>query len=130
MCSSRMPSSGGGAGNLGPLGSEIRARRLPRHPHWPGERTHLSHSDIDLETHITDVVLTRFEDLRDIVLLGHSYAGLVITGAADCIPDHISRLVYLDTAPLPDGVALIGTFPVEARQRICRLCEERTRDPI
>ncbi len=102
---------------------------LTRHPHWPGERVHLAHSDIDLETHITNVVRTRFEDLRNIVLLGHSYAGLVITGAADRIPDHISRLVYPDTAPLPDGVALIDTFPVEAKQHIYRLYEERTERP-
>ena len=109
------------------------ARRLRDHGHdaYPvtltglGERKHLARPEIDLEIHITNVVnLIEFEDLRDVMLLGHSYAGLVITGAADRIPDRISRLVYLDTAPLPDGAALIDTFPAEARQHIERQVAE------
>ena len=78
-----------------------------------GERVHpLASLRIDLDTHITDVVnLIEFEDLHDVVLLGHSYAGLVVTGVADRIPELISQLVYLDTGPLPDGTALIETFP-------------------
>ncbi len=51
------------------------------------------------------------------MLLGHSYGGLVVTGAADRIPERISQLVYLDTAPLPDGGSLIEKFPPEARER-------------
>src|SRR5829696_5267755 len=91
-----------------------------------GERVHLASPEVDLETHITDVVkVVEFEDLHDIVLLGHSYAGLVVTtGTADRIPERISELVYLDSAPLPDGAALIETFPPEARQRIERQVEE------
>jgi pimeloyl-ACP methyl ester carboxylesterase len=90
-----------------------------------GERTHLASPEVDLETHISDVVnLIEFEDLRDVVLLGHSYAGLVVTGAADRVPERISELVYLDTAPLPDGGALIEKFPPEARQRAERQVEE------
>jgi len=77
-----------------------------------GERAHLARLEVDLETHITDVVYVfEYEDLRNIVLLGHSYAGVVVTGVADRIPDHLSQLVYLDTAPLLDGVALIATYP-------------------
>ena len=49
------------------------------------------------------VNLIEFEDLRDVVLLEHSYAGLVVTGAADRIPDRISTLVYLDTGRFPMG---------------------------
>ena len=108
-----------------------RGLRDHRHDAYPvtltglGERKQLARPEIDLETHITDVVnLIEFEDLRDVMLLGHSYAGLVITGAADRIPDRISRLVYLDTAPLPDGTALIDTFPSEARQHIERQVAE------
>jgi pimeloyl-ACP methyl ester carboxylesterase len=83
-----------------------------------GERVHLASPRVDLETHITDVVnLMEFEGLRDVVLLGHSYAGLVVTGAADRIPDRVSELVYLDTAPLPDGGMLIEKFPPELRKR-------------
>lgn len=90
-----------------------------------GERVHLASARIDLETHITDVVnLIEFEDLHDVVLLGHSYAGLVVTGAADRVPERISRLVYLDTGPLPDGAVLIETFPPEARTHIERQVEE------
>ena len=49
-----------------------------------GERKHLASPAIDLETHIQDVVgLLEMEDLRDVVLVGHSYGGMVITGAAD-----------------------------------------------
>ncbi len=58
------------------------------------------------------------------MLLGHSYGGLVITGAADRIPERISELVYLDTAPLPDGGMLIEMFPPELRKRT----EERVRE--
>ena len=69
-----------------------------------GERVHLASPEVNLATHITDVVnVIEFEDLDDVVLLGHSYGGLVVTGAADRIPERISQLVYLDTAPLPDG---------------------------
>jgi pimeloyl-ACP methyl ester carboxylesterase len=83
-----------------------------------GERVHLASPQVDLDTHITDVVnLIEFEDLRDVVLLGHSYASLVVTGAADRIPERISQLVYLDTAPLPDGGSLIEKFPPELRKR-------------
>src|SRR5215216_1212957 len=83
-----------------------------------GERVHLASPQVDLETHITDVVnLIEYEDLHEVVLLGHSYGGLVVTGTADRILERISRLVYLDTAPLPDGATLIEKFPPEARKR-------------
>jgi pimeloyl-ACP methyl ester carboxylesterase len=86
---------------------------------------HLASPQVDLETHITDVVnLIEFEDLRDVVLLGHSYAGLVVTGVADRIPERISELVYLDTGPLLDGAVLIETFPPEARKRIEEQAQE------
>jgi pimeloyl-ACP methyl ester carboxylesterase len=83
-----------------------------------GERVHLASPEVNLATHITDVVnVIEFEDLDDVVLLGHSYGGLVVTGAADRIPERISQLVYLDTAPLPDGANLLEKFPPEARER-------------
>ncbi len=109
------------------------ARRLRENGHdvYPvtltglGERAHLARPEVDLETHIKDVVnLVEFEDLRDIVLLGHSYAGLVVTGAADRIPERISQLVYLDTGPIPSGTALIDLFPPEARRHIEKQVEE------
>ena len=109
------------------------ARRLRENGHdaYPvtltglGEREHLASPEVDLETHITDVVnLVEFEDLHDVVLLGHSYAGLVVKGAADRVSGRISRLVYLDTGPLPSGTALIEMFPPEARRHIEGQVEE------
>jgi pimeloyl-ACP methyl ester carboxylesterase len=68
-----------------------------------GERTHLANANIGLSTHISDVVNTvRFEELKDVILVGHSYGGMVITGAADQIPDRIKRVVYVD-AFVPDS---------------------------
>lgn len=63
------------------------------------ERSHLLRPGIDLDTHITDVVNVLFyEDLRDVILVGHSYGGMVITGVADRAVDRIGKLVYLDAA--------------------------------
>ena len=60
--------------------------------------------EVDLDTHITDVTnLLHYEDLHDVVLVGHSYGGLVITGVADRMPDRVRHLVYVDSGPLPDG---------------------------
>lgn len=67
-----------------------------------GERAHLNSPSIGLDTHIDDVVNTiLYEDLHDVVLVGHSYGGMVITGVADRVPDRIRHLVYLDT-PIPN----------------------------
>ncbi|HEX3355344.1 MAG TPA: alpha/beta hydrolase [Tepidisphaeraceae bacterium] len=69
-----------------------------------GERVHLATPDTDLNTHITDVVNTiLFENLHDIVLMGHSYGGMVITGVADRVPDRIKALVYVDAILPNDG---------------------------
>jgi pimeloyl-ACP methyl ester carboxylesterase len=62
-----------------------------------GERKHLARSDIGLDMHIEDIVsLLEMEDLKDVVLVGHSYGGMVVTGAADRAHGRIKRLVYLD----------------------------------
>jgi pimeloyl-ACP methyl ester carboxylesterase len=122
-----------GGGWLGGWCWQRVARRLREEGHeaYPatltglGERVHLARPEVDLDTHITDVVnLIEFEDLQDVVLLGHSYAGLVITGVSDRVPDRISQLVYLDTGALPDGTVLIETFPPEARRHIEQQVEE------
>ena len=56
-----------------------------------GERSHLAHRDIDLETHIADMLgVLRFEDLKHVTLIGHSYGGMVATGVADRAPERIS----------------------------------------
>ena len=62
-----------------------------------GERSHLAGKDITLSTHIDDIVneLT-FKDLEDVVLVGHAYAGFVITGVAERVPERIAAIVFLD----------------------------------
>jgi pimeloyl-ACP methyl ester carboxylesterase len=73
-----------------------------------GERSHLLSPKIDLDLHITDVVaVLRYEDLRDVVLVGHSYGGMVITGVADRASDRVGRLVYLDAATPLNGQSLV-----------------------
>lgn len=72
-----------------------------------GEREHLLHPDIDLDWQITDVVkLMQFEDLHKVILVGHSYGGMVITGAADRATDRVGHLVYLDAATPENGQSL------------------------
>src|SRR5204863_592681 len=74
-----------------------------------GERAHLVTRETNLTTHVTDVVNhIEFEDLRDVVLVGHSYGGMVVTGAVDKIGDRVKHLVYLDAFVPSDGEALYG----------------------
>jgi pimeloyl-ACP methyl ester carboxylesterase len=74
-----------------------------------GERVHLSSPDVGLSTHIEDIVnLILWENLHEVVLVGHSYGGMVITGVADRVPDRIKRLIYLD-AFLPENGESVNT---------------------
>lgn len=74
-----------------------------------GERAHLLDRTVTLDTHIQDVVAhLACEDLRDVVLVGHSYGGLVITGAADRAADRVRGLVYVDAYVPDDGQSLLG----------------------
>jgi pimeloyl-ACP methyl ester carboxylesterase len=76
-----------------------------------GERQHLNSPDVDLQTHINDVVnLILFEDLRNVVLTGHSYGGMVVTGVMDRIPERIRHVVFLDAAVPDDGMSLWDLF--------------------
>jgi pimeloyl-ACP methyl ester carboxylesterase len=89
-----------------------------------GERVHLADPAIDLQTHITDVLnVIRFEDLRDIVLLGHSYGGMVATGVADRARDRVARLVYLDAFVPRDGQSLLD-LNEPARERMRTLARQ------
>lgn len=72
-----------------------------------GDRAHLTHPMIDLETHIQDVMsVIEYEALSDFVLVGHSYGGMVVTGVADRVPQLIRHLVYLDAFVPDDGQSL------------------------
>jgi pimeloyl-ACP methyl ester carboxylesterase len=80
------------------------------------DRAHLLSSQVNLETHIADVTnLIRYEELSDVVLVGHSYGGCAVSGVADRIPDRIGALVYLDAFVLENGQSLHDTLPPEVR---------------
>ena len=84
-----------------------------------GERSHLAHRDINLETHIADILgVLRFEDLMHVTLIGHSYGGRVATGVADRAPERISRVVYVDAYVPRDGQSLFDLQTSEGRERI------------
>ena len=83
-----------------------------------GERSHLAHPLIGLETHICDVVnVLTYEDLSDVILVGHSNGGTLITAVADRVPERLAHLVYLDAWVPEDGQATIDltaiNFPRE-----------------
>jgi pimeloyl-ACP methyl ester carboxylesterase len=83
-----------------------------------GERSHLLTNTIRLQTHIDDVVnLVRWHDLERIVLVGHSYGGMVITGAAEAIEPKIKAIVYLDAFVPTSGQSLLSMASPESRQR-------------
>lgn len=72
-----------------------------------GERAHLAHPLVDLETHIRDVcAVIETEDLGGVVLLGHSYGGMVATGVADRLRGRVARVIYLDAFVPRDGESL------------------------
>src|SRR3954466_2877755 len=69
-----------------------------------GDRAHLLSADVDLTTHIKDIAaVLEYEDLRDVVLVGHSYAGMVIAGVAEKAGARLAQLVYLDAFLPEDG---------------------------
>lgn len=69
-----------------------------------GDRVHLASPTIDMDTHITDVVnVIEYADLHDVILVGHSYGGMIITGVAEQVPERLRILVYLDAQVPSDG---------------------------
>ena len=83
-----------------------------------GERQHLASPEIGLGTHIKDVVaLVEYEDLHDIVLLGFSYGGMVVTGALQHIGRRVSHLVYLDAFVPNDGESVEALTGMELNSR-------------
>jgi pimeloyl-ACP methyl ester carboxylesterase len=89
-----------------------------------GERAHLANPSIDLETHIQDILnVIKYEDLRDIVLVGHSYGGMVATGVADRARDRIAQLIYVDAFVPKDGQCLLEFLNESERQRMRELAK-------
>jgi pimeloyl-ACP methyl ester carboxylesterase len=79
-----------------------------------GSRAHLAHPGIRLDTHIEDVIgVIESEDLQDVILCGHSYAGMVITGAADRIADRVNTLIYLDAFVPESGASMMSFYSPE-----------------
>jgi L-ribulose-5-phosphate 4-epimerase len=72
-----------------------------------GERLHLASPEVNLSTHVQDVCNALFfEDLSDVILVGHSYGGMVVAGVADRMPERIKHLVFLDAFVPGDGQSL------------------------
>ncbi len=91
-----------------------------------GESSHLLSSRITLMTHIKDVVgVLRWEDLEDVVLVGHSYGGMIITGAADREAGRIRSLVYLDAFVPADGESALDLRPKERSAASLKLAREK-----
>jgi pimeloyl-ACP methyl ester carboxylesterase len=82
------------------------------------DRSHLA-AGVDLETHIADVVrLVEAEDLHDVVLVAHSYAGLPVSAAALRVRDRVAKVVYVDSGPLPEGTTQLSMAGDEQRAAI------------
>jgi pimeloyl-ACP methyl ester carboxylesterase len=95
-----------------------------------GERAHLATPEVNLSTHIQDVANTIwYEDLSDIILVGHSYGGMVVTGVAERMPERVQHLVYLDAFLPADGQSLfdMGGPPRGSGWRLPPM--QRTEDP-
>ncbi len=86
-----------------------------------GERAHLATPEVGLETHIQDVLNVLFyEDLNDVVLIGHSYGGMVVTGVADRVPERIRHLVFIDALLPDDGESLVTASRGSALEAFAR----------
>jgi len=95
------------------LGHRVYAPSLP----GLGEHSHVVSSAIDLDAHVDDVVnLLFYEDLHDVIVVGHSYGGMVITGVADRIPERVDALVYIDALVPRDGESCWHLVNDEERQ--------------
>jgi pimeloyl-ACP methyl ester carboxylesterase len=90
-----------------------------------GERSHLISKSITLDTFVDDIVnVLKWEDLHDIVLVGHSFGGNALSGTADRMPERIRRLVYVDAAMLENGQSPFDVIPSEVREARIKAAEE------
>ncbi|WP_328854308.1 alpha/beta hydrolase [Microbispora hainanensis] len=92
------------------------------------DRAHLASPALDLETHIRDILgLAEAEDLRDVVLIGHSGSAAAVTGAAARAAGRVSRVVYVESGPVPDGMAQID---LTGREFVEKRVEDDWRYPM
>jgi|APSaa5957512535_1039671.scaffolds.fasta_scaffold31022_2 pimeloyl-ACP methyl ester carboxylesterase len=74
-----------------------------------GSRLHLAHAGISLDTHISDIIgVINSEELENVILCGHSYGGMVVTGVGECVPEKINTIIYLDAFMPEDGDSMIS----------------------
>ncbi len=89
------------------------------------ERDHLNKSDVSIDLQVEDIARYLIkENLSDIILVGHSFGGAVISGVAERIPGRINQLVYLDAAILEHGESMFDCMPPEIALERKRLIEE------
>ena len=94
-----------------------------------GDKAHLLGPEVGLDTHVDDVVrVITEEDLSDVILVGHSYAGLVVSSAANRIPERIAHLVYLDAMVPDDGESAVDVQPVT--RHLIELAEKSESVPV
>ena len=88
-----------------------------------GERQHLASREVTLSTHIDDVIgVLEFEDLRQVILIGHSFGGIVATSVADRARDRVARLIYVDAFVPENGEALVDLVSPAAREAMYDRC--------
>ena len=96
-----------------------------------GDRVHLARPDIDLSTHVEDIVNTiRFEDLEDVVLVAHSYGGMVVSGVANRIPERLRCVVYVDAFLPEDGESLMTSSRGQAREAFVKQLVASAKDGL
>lgn len=96
--------------HLQDLGHRVFTPTLTGH----GERIHLRRPDVNLDTHVTDVVnVIEWEELTDVILVGHSYGGMIISGVCDAVKDRISHAVFLDAMIPSDGDQVVNGRTME-----------------
>jgi pimeloyl-ACP methyl ester carboxylesterase len=104
------------------VGRELRAAGHEVHPvtlTGLGDRVHLAAPEVDLDTHAADVInVIEYAGLEEVILVGHSGGGLPVALAADRIAGRLAHVVYLDSAPLPDGMCQFDVHPPEEQERI------------
>jgi pimeloyl-ACP methyl ester carboxylesterase len=88
-----------------------------------GERQHLARPNVDLDTHTRDVLgVIEYEDLRDVVLVGHSYGGMVISAVADAAPERLAHLVFFDALVPRSGETVLDlmtpSLPAQLRELV------------
>lgn len=93
-----------------------------------GEKSHLRQDETGLDTHVTDILnLIEWEDLSDIVLVGHSYGGMVITGVANALADKIEAIVYLDAFKPDEGDSVASMADPKTSAYMHKLWDDGTR---